>query len=85
MQALRPMFVSFLVHFIKFWFVFLYSELFVYCFVSRSISLFSINSEICQVVKATASGAVVTFLITSQVKPMILKLVFTASLLNAQQ
>ena len=42
------------------------------------------NSSDCPVVTASASGAVYLGLIPSQVKPMTLKLVFTASLLDAQ-
>ena len=43
-----------------------------------------INSSDGRVVKASASGAVDLGLIPSRVKPMTLKLVFTASLLDAQ-
>ena len=38
-----------------------------------------------RVVRASASGAVDSGLIPSRVKPMTIKLVFTASLLDAQQ
>ena len=43
-----------------------------------------INSTDSRVVRASASGAVDSGLITSRVKPMTLKLVFRASLLDAQ-
>ena len=43
-----------------------------------------INSSNDRVVRASASGAVDTGLIPIRIKPMTLKLVFTASLLDAQ-
>ena len=42
------------------------------------------NSSDGRVVKASASGAVDLDLIPNRVKPMTVKLIFTASLLNAQ-
>ena len=44
----------------------------------------SLNSSDSRVLRASGSGAVDSSLIFSQVKPMTLKLVFTASLLDAQ-
>ena len=42
------------------------------------------NSSDGRVVRASASGAVDLDLISNRVKPMTVKLIFTASLLNAQ-
>ena len=42
------------------------------------------NSSNCREIRASASGIVDLGLIPSRVKPMTLKLVFTASLLDAQ-
>ena len=44
----------------------------------------NLNSSDGEVVRASASGAIDLGLIPSQVKPMTLKMVFTASLLDAQ-
>ena len=49
----------------------------------KLVGIAGINSSDGRVVRASASGAVDLGLISSRVKPMTLKLVFTASLLDA--
>ena len=49
------------------------------------MSAYNFNSSDARVVRASASGVVDSGLIPSRIKPTTLKLVFTASLLDAQQ
>ena len=53
-------------------------------FLLLSIQKFTMTAQMARVVKAFASGTVDLGLIPSRVKPMTLKLVFTASCLTAQ-